>query len=196
MATKRPRASVNPKVSTCKSPSTKKKSPAKTKSKASKRNISTENARSKESDRISSLILTSTDDYAGLLPLDDTGDSTLQDSSRNDSLLQDGAGGSCSILPDGSITPPEDADPSHGSVGSGSSSFPFSRFHSFHETPRRWNDGNLLNTRSRFSPEYPNLSYDSLSSPSPNPCHGHRPIRYMCIKYFYFESEEVGHDHV
>ena len=147
MATKRPRTSVNPKVATCKSPSTKKKSPAKTKSKAPKRKISTENARSKESDRISSLILTSTDDYTGLLPQDDAGDSMQQDSSRNDSLLENGAGGSHSILPDGGITPPpEDDNPSHGSVGSGSSSFPFSQFHSFRETPRRWNDGNLLNT--------------------------------------------------
>ena len=160
---------MNAKVSTCKSPSTKRKSPAKTSSKAPRRKVSTEKACSNESDCISSFILTSTEDYAGLLPLDDIGDSTSQDSSRNDSLLQDGAGGSRSILPDDSITPSEDADRSHGSISGGSSTFPSSQFHSFDDTPKRWNDANLLNTRSRFKPEYPNLSYDSLSSTSPNP---------------------------
>ena len=165
----------------------------------------------------------STDDYTGLLPQDDIGDSMQQDSSRYDSLLENGAGGSHSILPDGSITPPpEDDVPSHGSVGSISSSFPFSQFHSFRETPRRWNDGNLFNTRSHTSPEYPNLSYDSFSSPSSNPS----PAMPMCppvypgstqSPYFQplppysmphsqswppsnqvnvFESEGVGHDHI
>ena len=170
MATKRPRASGNPKVST--SPSTRKKSPSKPKSKAPKRNLSAENARSKESDRISSLILTSTDDfndYAGLLPIDDTGgglSSTPQHSPRSGSMPRDGASESHSILPDNKLG---DGDPPHGSVSSESSSFPFSHFHSSRETPKRWIDNNFLNDRSNFSPEYPNLSYDSMSSSSPNP---------------------------
>ena len=97
--------------------------------------------------------------------LDNTGGSTPQDDPRNDSLLQDGAGGFHSILSDANISSPEDADPSHGSVDSGSSSVPFS----LRETLRRWNGGHLLNTRSSFSPEYPDFSYDSLPSSSPNP---------------------------
>ena len=157
-------------------PSTKKKSPSKPKPKTPKRtcNIFVENARSKENDRISSLILTSTDDscdYAGLLPLDNTDGSTPQDS-RGSVPQGDDFSGSHSILPDSNITTLEDADPSYGSigsVGSGSSSFYFSHFHSSRETPRRWSDANILNTRSRFSPEYSNLSYESISSPSPNP---------------------------
>ena len=124
---KRPRAT---KVSTCKSP--KKILRAKSKS---KRDISIQNAQSKKSDRISSVILTSMDDdndYIGLL--DNIGGSTPHDSSRNEgeSLPRDGASGSYSIL----LTPPEDADPS---CSSG-----FFSFSQFSETPRRRNDGNLL----------------------------------------------------
>ena len=117
------------------------KSPSKSRPKAHKREISAEKVRSQENDRMSALILVSTgdlDDYTGLPPLDSTDISTPKDDTASlPPTPQDDAALSRPTLQGNGVSSLEDTNPLQSSVGSTSSSFPFSHFHTSGETPRR-----------------------------------------------------------